>query len=157
MSWCRVGCGMVEMVTSPSMSNTTMPWWSRVLMSMSTAFAYVFIRRPPESQSETGQICILPLQPITVEARPTGPIKWRNEDLPPSLLEWGRKEPDMPLIEIHLMEGRTDEQKRALLSSVTTAVHESIGAPLESIRVWVQEISPKEYMAAGVLAADKRK
>jgi len=63
----------------------------------------------------------------------------------------------MPLIEIHLMEGRTDEQKRALLSSVTTAVHESIGAPLESIRVWVQEISPKEYMAAGVLAADKRK
>ena len=63
----------------------------------------------------------------------------------------------MPLIEIHLLEGRTDEQKKALLSSVTTAVHESIGAPLESIRVWVQEFSPKEYMVAGVLAADKRK
>jgi len=63
----------------------------------------------------------------------------------------------MPLIEIHLLEGRTDEQKRALLSSVTRAVRESIGAPLESIRVWVQEFSPKEYMAAGVLAADKKK
>lgn len=63
----------------------------------------------------------------------------------------------MPLIEIHLLEGRTDEQKKALLSSVTTAVHESIGAPLDSIRVWVQEFSPKEYMVAGVLAADKRK
>ncbi len=63
----------------------------------------------------------------------------------------------MPLIEIHLLEGRTDEQKKALLSSVTTAVHESIGAPLESIRVWVREFSPKEYMVAGVLAADKRK
>jgi len=35
-------------------------------------------------------------------------------------------------------------------------VHDSIGAPLETIRVWVQEFSPTEYMAAGVLAADRR-
>jgi 4-oxalocrotonate tautomerase len=63
----------------------------------------------------------------------------------------------MPLIEIHLLEGRTDEQKKALLTSVTRAVQESIGVPIESIRVWVQEFSPKEYMAAGVLAADKKK
>ncbi len=63
----------------------------------------------------------------------------------------------MPLIAIHLLEGRTNEQKKALLSSVTRAVQESIGAPLESIRVWVQEFAPTEYMAAGVLAADKKK
>ncbi len=63
----------------------------------------------------------------------------------------------MPLVEIHMLEGRTDEQKKALLTAVTRAVHGSIGAPLESIRVWVQEFSPKEYMAAGVLAADKKK
>lgn len=63
----------------------------------------------------------------------------------------------MPLIEIHMLEGRTDEQKKVLLTSVTRAVQESIGAPVESIRVWVQEFSPKEYMAAGVLAADKKK
>ena len=63
----------------------------------------------------------------------------------------------MPLIEIHLIEGRTDEQKKALLASVTRAVQESIGAPLETIRVWVQEFSPKEYMIAGVLAADRKK
>ena len=63
----------------------------------------------------------------------------------------------MPLIEIHLLEGRTDEQKKALLTAVTDAVHTSIGAPMESIRVWVQEFSPKEYMMAGVLAADRKK
>lgn len=63
----------------------------------------------------------------------------------------------MPLIAIHLLEGRTDEQKKALLSAVTAAVHDSIGAPLENIRVWIQEFSPREYMAAGVLAADKKK
>ncbi len=62
----------------------------------------------------------------------------------------------MPLIAIHLLEGRTDEQKKALLSSVTRAVQESIGAPIESIRVWVQEFAPTEYMAAGVLAADRQ-
>jgi phenylpyruvate tautomerase PptA (4-oxalocrotonate tautomerase family) len=43
------------------------------------------------------------------------------------------------------------------MTAVTAAVNESIGAPLETIRVWVQEFSPKEYMAAGVLAADKKK
>lgn len=63
----------------------------------------------------------------------------------------------MPLVEIHLLEGRTDEQKRALLAAVTAAVHDSIGAPIESIRVWVQEFSPKEYMIAGTLAADRKK
>ena len=63
----------------------------------------------------------------------------------------------MPLIEIHLLEGRTDEQKKALLTAVTRAVQESIGAPLESIRVWINEFSPKAYMAAGVLAAEKKK
>ena len=63
----------------------------------------------------------------------------------------------MPLVEIHLLEGRTDDQKKALLTAVTAAVHHSIGAPLESIRVWVQEFTPREYMIAGVLAADRKK
>ena len=62
----------------------------------------------------------------------------------------------MPLIEIHLLEGRTDEQKEKLLSAVTRAVHESIGVPLSSIRIWIQEFSPKEYMAAGELYANKK-
>ncbi len=63
----------------------------------------------------------------------------------------------MPLVEIHMLEGRTDEQKKALLAAVTTAVHESIGARLESIRVWVQEFRPTEYMMAGVLASERKK
>jgi 4-oxalocrotonate tautomerase len=62
----------------------------------------------------------------------------------------------MPLIEIHMLEGRSDQQKRALLDAVTEAVRESIGAPLSTIRVWVQEFSPREYMVAGELYADKQ-
>lgn len=63
----------------------------------------------------------------------------------------------MPLIEIHLLEGRTPEQKKKLLASVTEAVHESLGSPLASIRVWINEFSGEEYMAAGELAADHKK
>jgi len=63
----------------------------------------------------------------------------------------------MPLIEVHLLEGRTDDQKKALLSALTKAVQDSIGAPLDTIRIWIQEFSPKEYMASGVLAADRKK
>ena len=61
----------------------------------------------------------------------------------------------MPLIQIHMLEGRTAEQKKRLLSAVTEAVQESLSAPLPSIRVWIQEFSPEEYMVAGTLAAER--
>jgi 4-oxalocrotonate tautomerase family enzyme len=54
-----------------------------------------------------------------------------------------------------MLEGRSAEQKKALLEAITHAVHESIGAPLPSIRVWIQEFSPKEFMVAGELAKGK--
>ena len=63
----------------------------------------------------------------------------------------------MPLIEIHLVEGRSAEDKKKLLASVTHAVQEAIGAPLPSIRVWIQELPGEDYMAAGVLASDRKK
>lgn len=63
----------------------------------------------------------------------------------------------MPIVEIHMAEGRTDSQKRQLLDKVTEAVRDSLGVPLTSIRVWIQEFSPKEFMVAGELYADKKK
>ena len=59
----------------------------------------------------------------------------------------------MPLIQINMLTGRTAEQKEALLRAVTDAVHESIGAPLPSIRVWIHEFSKTDYMAAGEMPA----
>jgi 4-oxalocrotonate tautomerase len=61
----------------------------------------------------------------------------------------------MPLIQIMLLAGRDAEQKKALLSAVTAAAHESIGAPVESIRVWIVETQPDGFMTGGVLAADR--
>lgn len=61
----------------------------------------------------------------------------------------------MPLVQINLLEGRTPEQKKALLEAVTEAVQRSIGASLPSIRVWLQEFPATDYMAAGEWQADK--
>lgn len=62
----------------------------------------------------------------------------------------------MPLVHITIADGRTPEQKKALLSAVTQAVQDTIDAPLDSIRVWITEMSGDHYMAAGELLADKR-
>ena len=62
----------------------------------------------------------------------------------------------MPLIEVHMAAGRTDEQKKALLAAITDAVNSSIDAPVASIRVWIHEFAPSEYMVGGELLADRR-
>jgi 4-oxalocrotonate tautomerase family enzyme len=63
----------------------------------------------------------------------------------------------MPLVEIHMSKGRTEKQKKALLDGVTEAVRDSLGVPLTSIRVWIQEFSPKDFMIAGKLYAERKK
>lgn len=62
----------------------------------------------------------------------------------------------MPLIQINMMEGRTTEQKTALLRAVTDAVHESIGAPIPSIRVWINELAPDGFISGGEMAYERK-
>ena len=54
----------------------------------------------------------------------------------------------MPICQIHLLEGRTVEQKRLLLAKITEAMHEAIGAKPESVRVILTEM-PKEHFGIG--------
>lgn len=54
----------------------------------------------------------------------------------------------MPIAEIHLLEGRTVEQKRLLIAKITQAMHEAIGAPPEAVRVILHEM-PKEHFGIG--------
>ncbi|HEC09928.1 MAG TPA: 4-oxalocrotonate tautomerase [Acidimicrobiales bacterium] len=62
----------------------------------------------------------------------------------------------MPLINVNMATGRTPEQKRKLMAAITAAVQESIGAPLGSIRVWISEFEPEEFMAAGELLSERQ-
>ena len=62
----------------------------------------------------------------------------------------------MPLVNVHMASGRSAEQKRALMTAITDAVEEHLGAPRDSVRVWITEMDPTDYMAAGELLADKQ-
>src|ERR1700752_2472186 len=55
----------------------------------------------------------------------------------------------MPLVQITLARGRTEEQLTALGREVTDAVERSLGARRESIRVGVSECEPEHWFAAG--------
>jgi len=56
----------------------------------------------------------------------------------------------MPIIEITLVEGRSDEKKEALIKAVTDATEQSIGAPPESIRVLLREVPAQNFAVAGI-------
>jgi len=56
----------------------------------------------------------------------------------------------MPFVEMTLIEGRTKEQKRALIKALTDAVETSISAPRESIRVVLREVPPEHWAVGGV-------
>jgi 4-oxalocrotonate tautomerase len=55
----------------------------------------------------------------------------------------------MPYVQLTIAEGRSDDEKKALLASVARAVHETISAPLETIHVWLTEAEPAHISIAG--------
>jgi 4-oxalocrotonate tautomerase len=59
----------------------------------------------------------------------------------------------MPIINVHLMEGRTDDQKARLIGALTDAAIESIGAPRESVRVLLIEIPKTQFGIGGKTAS----
>ena len=62
----------------------------------------------------------------------------------------------MPLVNVHMAEGRRPDAKRALMEAITDAMHEHIGAPRDSVRVWINEFSEEDFMAGGELLKDKQ-
>lgn len=60
----------------------------------------------------------------------------------------------MPFAQIYLMEGRSEEQKRAVIEKVTAALVEAVGAPKENVRVWIQDVPKENWGIAGVSAKD---
>lgn len=62
----------------------------------------------------------------------------------------------MPLVQITLARGRTPDQLAALGEAVTAAVHASIGAPRENVRVVVQQCEPELWFVGGESLAEMR-
>lgn len=62
----------------------------------------------------------------------------------------------MPIVQIHLIEGRTAEQKRNLVKKVTEAVSETIGTPPEAVHIILTDMKRSDYAEGGVLYSEKR-
>ncbi|WP_163650731.1 MULTISPECIES: 2-hydroxymuconate tautomerase [Gammaproteobacteria] len=60
----------------------------------------------------------------------------------------------MPVAQINILEGRSDEQKEALIREVTDALCRSLGAPVESVRIIITEM-PKQHFGIGGQSARK--
>jgi 4-oxalocrotonate tautomerase len=60
----------------------------------------------------------------------------------------------MPFAQIYMIEGRTDDQKRAVIEKVTAALVEAVNAPPETVRVWITEVPKTQWGIAGKTAKD---
>ncbi|MGG7619429.1 2-hydroxymuconate tautomerase [Bacillus coreaensis] len=61
----------------------------------------------------------------------------------------------MPYVTVKMLEGRTDDQKKALVEKVTAAVVETTGAPAEKVVVFIDEMTKNNYGIAGKRMSDE--
>ncbi|GAA6823410.1 4-oxalocrotonate tautomerase [Staphylococcus sp. 18_1_E_LY] len=61
----------------------------------------------------------------------------------------------MPIINVKLLEGRSDEQLKDLVSEVTHAVEKTTGADKNAIHVVIEEMNAAHYGVAGVRKSDQ--
>jgi 4-oxalocrotonate tautomerase len=62
----------------------------------------------------------------------------------------------MPTIRVELMEGRTVDQKRALVSALTQAVVDTLGARPESVDIVLFDIKRHDWATGGQLWSEKK-
>ena len=61
----------------------------------------------------------------------------------------------MPIVTVKMFEGRTDDQKKALVEKVTDAVVETTGASKEAVTIVIEEMTKSHYAVAGKRACDE--
>ncbi|EEE02038.1 MULTISPECIES: 2-hydroxymuconate tautomerase [Burkholderia] len=61
----------------------------------------------------------------------------------------------MPIAHLYILEGRDDDRKERLIAEVTEAIHRSLDAPVESVRVIITEM-PKGHFGIGGQSAKRR-
>ena len=62
----------------------------------------------------------------------------------------------MPVINVKIIEGRTVEQKRAMVKAVTRAVSESLGVAESAIWISIEDMKPENFGQGGELRLDRQ-
>ena len=63
----------------------------------------------------------------------------------------------MPTIRVEMFEGRTPEQKQALVKALTEAAVNTIGSSPDAVDVILYEIKKSDWASGGVLWSEKKK
>ncbi|MBH9966743.1 2-hydroxymuconate tautomerase [Rossellomorea oryzaecorticis] len=61
----------------------------------------------------------------------------------------------MPYITVKMLEGRSEDQKKALVEKVTQAVSETTGASEDKIVVFIEEMTKGHYAVGGKRLSDQ--
>jgi 4-oxalocrotonate tautomerase len=61
----------------------------------------------------------------------------------------------MPLIQVHMLKGRTDEQKRQIIESMTKVMIDVCGSSPERVAVLLHEMDADNWGRAGVPMSDE--
>lgn len=61
----------------------------------------------------------------------------------------------MPIIEMHMIEGRTVEQKQRVAAAVTSAVAESLECNPETVRILITEHGREEFYVGGMTKSQR--
>lgn len=59
----------------------------------------------------------------------------------------------MPIINVNLLAGRSNEVKAALIRRLTDAAVDTLDVPVEAVRVLLHEVPPEHWGAGGVSKA----
>jgi 4-oxalocrotonate tautomerase len=62
----------------------------------------------------------------------------------------------MPIVTIHMLEGRDNEKKKELIKNVSDSVVKTLDVPLESVRVIINEMPVEHYGIAGLPVREYR-
>lgn len=62
----------------------------------------------------------------------------------------------MPIVNVKLLEGRSDEQLKNLVTEVTNAVEKTTGANKDAIQVVIEEMKASHYGVARIRKSDQQ-
>ncbi len=62
----------------------------------------------------------------------------------------------MPFVQINMLEGRSVEQKRLLVKSVTKSISDSLEVPESKVTIIIKDVPKTNFSQSGELAVDKK-
>ncbi|WP_258027405.1 tautomerase family protein [Halomonas caseinilytica] len=108
--------------------------------------------RPPAvselSRSSTGRFAGLTARPVALTVFSSDGSIWKH--FPHT------RGDSMPIVNIQLIEGRSAEQKEALIEKVTAACVDAVDCTPESVRILLSDVTTQDFGVAGESVAKRR-